>query len=471
MQIAAFGNHSPNANVQISGILNGGEKNYLQFAGLFNYGSCTAECTDNIQISPLANYSYIGFFQFGTVNVAGETEIQSGGINLSNKIKGYQIGLLNRSLETEGAMFGLINESHELTGYQIGLINIAKNGKYPIMPFYNSNYEKRDVRKGSGFIEAKWTLFQLALYSPAQVFKKETAVKGLRVNILFGKNDSVSGLDIGLFSRSEKVRGIAISGVNISEESFMGIQTGLYNQTEDSTGFQIGLGQFNSLSFTGLSVGGVAFTDGDVQGMQIGVLGNIAENSLFPQFSLGFSKAKEVPFQIGGLGNMAEKPPLGQISAGGNYSKQNTAVQIGGLFNLSEANVKLGQVGGIFNRAKFAPFQVSAFGNHVTDEAYFQLAGAFNICMEMQGIQTGAVNFSEKISGMQIGAANFSEKNSGVSFGLWNMHRRQKGISVGVFNYSKKLYGIQIGLLNLNGEGSVPLTLGINAGMNSDAGQ
>lgn len=467
MQIAAFGNHSPNANVQISGILNGGEKNYLQFAGLFNYGSCTAECTDNIQISPLANYSYIGFFQFGTVNVAGETEIQSGGINLSNKTKGYQIGLLNRSLETEGAMFGLINESHELTGYQIGLINIAKNGKYPIMPFYNSNYEKRDIRKGSGFIEAEWTPFQLAIYSPGQIFKNETAVRGLRLNILYGKNISFSGIDTGLFSRS----GIAFSAANITEGNFTGIQTSLYNQSEENTGLQVGLGQFNAKSFTGLSVGAGTVTLGDVNGMQIGVLGNYAENSLFPQFSLGFSKAKEVPFQIGGLGNMAEKPPLGQISAGGNYSKQNTAVQIGGLFNLSEANVKLGQVGGIFNRAKFAPFQVSAFGNHVTDEAYFQLAGAFNICMEMQGIQTGAVNFSEKISGMQIGVANFSEKNSGVSFGLWNMHRRQKGISVGVFNYSKKLYRIQIGLLNLNGEGSVPLTLGINAGMNSDAGQ
>ncbi|HNO26853.1 MAG TPA: hypothetical protein PKK94_27985, partial [Leptospiraceae bacterium] len=201
------------------------------------------------------------------------------------------------------------------------------------------------------------------------------------------------------------------------------------------------------------------------------------------------------------------------------------------LANLSQEKVRFGQIGGLFNRAKFTPVQIAAFGNHVFDEAYFQFAGGFNmvtqsmrnapfsrgrdpyaqlslffnlsghtwvqaaafniddtfnyvqlgavnyakeghfeagginISMRMQGVQVGGANFSENMSGVQLGAVNMGGKSRGISVGFWNMYEKKSGLSVGVFNYAKHLYGVQIGLLNVNEQGSVPVSLGINAGM------
>ena len=43
---------------------------------------------------------------------------------------------------------------------------------------------------------------QLSLVSPVQMFKSNTAIAGIRLNLIYGKNVSVTGLDWGLVNNT-----------------------------------------------------------------------------------------------------------------------------------------------------------------------------------------------------------------------------------------------------------------------------
>ena len=91
-----------------------------------------------------------------------------------------------------------------------------------------------------------------------QIFSEEVSITGVRLNILYGNNSSVTGLDFGLVNRtSEKmsygvqfgVLGIADRGftgwqynsVNVCHIEFKGFQLGLVNYVEDANGFMLGV--------------------------------------------------------------------------------------------------------------------------------------------------------------------------------------------------------------------------------------
>ena len=60
---------------------------------------------------------------FGFVNLAeGETLLDIGGLNLS---------------DSSTAQLGFINVTNEIKGFQLGFINVAKNGFLPVFPFFN----------------------------------------------------------------------------------------------------------------------------------------------------------------------------------------------------------------------------------------------------------------------------------------------------------------------------------------------
>jgi hypothetical protein len=52
-----------------------------------------------------------------------------------------------------------------------------------------------------------WTPVQGAILNPEQIFSESTEIRGLRVNVLYGKNASVYGLDVGLWNKVEEVVG------------------------------------------------------------------------------------------------------------------------------------------------------------------------------------------------------------------------------------------------------------------------
>lgn len=140
---------------------------------------------------------------------------------------------------------------------------------------------------------AEFTPIQLSLFYPAQIFPKETKVQGLRINLIYGVNDEMTGIDLGV--------------VNKTTGTTQGLQLGLFplggvNVTEELEGFQ----------FAGFW-GGANLASGDVSGIQIsGIL-------------VGFNKAKD----LNGI----------QIAAallGANTAVNSKGMQIATLYNQAE---------------------------------------------------------------------------------------------------------------------------------------
>ena len=102
-----------------------------------------------------------------------------------------------------------------------------------------------------------WTPFQLGIAGTAcQLFPEETAVTGLRLNLVASRNDSVSGVDLGFVSLGSEMQAVRVNLYNGSDYHFSGLEVGLVNNDTAVSGMAVGL--FNTV-------------DGDISGMQIGV--------------------------------------------------------------------------------------------------------------------------------------------------------------------------------------------------------
>jgi len=144
----------------------------------------------------------------------------------------------------------------------------------------------------------------------------------------------------------------------------------------------------------------------------------------------------------------------------GGYTAGTNGVEIGGLFNIDQKDVKYFQAAGLFNSVGGAVtgFQVAGINNLVQDNVYgFQASGINNfVTGKMHGFQAAGIynHVSDSVKGFQAaGVGNFSkEKVSGVQIaGVANISNRElNGVQIaGVINYTKKLKGVQIGLINI----------------------
>jgi len=129
---------------------------------------------------------------------------------------------------------------------------------------------------------------QLSLWDPVQIHKNTTSVKGFRFNLLYGVNDNMTGVDIGLVNRTTgrlaafqigfvgmtgELRGWQLNLVNISNGATAGLQgpDAVYNSAVTMTGgVQIGLVN-RAESFSGLQLGLINVTD-TLDGLQIALL-------------------------------------------------------------------------------------------------------------------------------------------------------------------------------------------------------
>lgn len=155
---------------------------------------------------------------------------------------------------------------------------------------------------------------------------------------------------------------------------------------------------------------------------------------------IGYSKGIEV-LEIGGLLNIDN----------GNVKY----VQIAGLGNLVAGEVKGFQAAGLFNlnRKHTVGAQFAGLSNHVNaNVAGFQAAGLYNFCKELKGEQiAGLLNVSTKVKGAQIaGILNTAKSVNGLQIaGILNIAKTVNGIQLaGIFNATKKLKGFQLGLIN-----------------------
>lgn len=188
---------------------------------------------------------------------------------------------------------------------------------------------------------AEWTPLQVALLHPVQIFPKETKVQGFRLNLLYGVNDEMAGIDLGLINRTTgKTQGLQLGafplgGFNVTEElegiQFAGFYGGANIANKDVSGVQI------SGIWAGANVAG-----GDVSGMQIaGVIG-------------GINKAENLDgIQIAG------------ILLGVNLAKNTKGIQLATLYNQAE------------------------------DMEGLQI-GIVNVCKKMRGVQIGVANIIQE---------------------------------------------------------------------------
>jgi hypothetical protein len=130
---------------------------------------------------------------------------------------------------------------------------------------------------GAGLRAAEAKPLQLALFNPVQVRPATDSIEGARLNVIYGKNVGLTGVDVGLVNHlTGSCTGLQNGPVNITEGSFTGIQDGwLYSRTNGSiTGIQSGAITING-AITGLQAGFVNLA-GAVDGIQFGVFNQCA---------------------------------------------------------------------------------------------------------------------------------------------------------------------------------------------------
>lgn len=114
-------------------------------------------------------------------------------------------------------------------------------------------------------------LLQIALFKPYQLHKPEVSIAGLRWNILYGVNENVSGLDLGIVNiATGNFKGLQFGGYNSAQKA-SGAQVGLLNTSQEGRGLQVGI--FNhSEAMNGLQIGLLYNTTETLKGVQIGLL-------------------------------------------------------------------------------------------------------------------------------------------------------------------------------------------------------
>lgn len=174
---------------------------------------------------------------------------------------------------------------------------------------------------------AEWTPLQVSLVYPIQVFPKETKVQGLRLNLLYGVNDAMSGIDLGLVNRTTgTTQGLQLGafpygGINITERldglQFAGFFGGVNIAGQDVSGLQLA-GMFAGVNFAKGAMNGVQIAGilgginmaGNLQGMQIAAFfigANIARNTTGIQLATLYNQADEMKGLQVGLVNVCNR--------------------------------------------------------------------------------------------------------------------------------------------------------------------
>lgn len=245
--------------------------------------------------------------------------------------------------------------------------------------------------------------------------KYHKAVNITSLNLIWGMNGSIKGLEIGGFGNNlyREMQGLQIGGFfNRVEGPVQGLQVaGMFNWTKENV--------------LGLQYSGVINMGGDVYGMQGSTLANVSRDLYGFQFS-GVSNIASAVYgcQIGGLFNFANGKLFGS--------------QIAGLGNMAWGGKSAVQFAGLFNYSAKAQFQIASFLNmaQYIDGAQLGLFNAAN--RQLNGCQIGVLNRTQELNGTQIGLINSADKANGFLLGLVNIVDSIKGVSLGLINIVKR---------------------------------
>ena len=129
---------------------------------------------------------------------------------------------------------------------------------------------------------------QLALVNPIQIFDEQTSIAGLRFSLLYGKNTSVSGVDLGFvnFTTSGTSQGIELGFVGLNDENFIGLRLNAFVDLNRGNVEGAQFGFYNSGGFVnGVQIGFINNAE-SMKGLQIGLINIIRKGGQFPVFPI-----------------------------------------------------------------------------------------------------------------------------------------------------------------------------------------
>ena len=155
------------------------------------------------------------------------------------------------------------------------------------------------IRNGVAGEEGK--PFQLALFHPLQIRDEHASITALRLNLIYGKNVSVTGLDIGIANHCTGGRTLGLqhglvgfvegdfmgwqdNAISFVKGKFTGFQSGLYNHCGQGEGLQMGLVN-RATDMRGFQLGLVNYTE-TMYGLQVGLVNIIERKETLPVFIL-----------------------------------------------------------------------------------------------------------------------------------------------------------------------------------------
>ena len=127
---------------------------------------------------------------------------------------------------------------------------------------------------------------QISIFNPLQIVNERTTIKGLRINLIYGKNRGMNGLDIGMINHigNKASTAVQLGFANYTEANFKGVQfsVGANWGEKKVTGLQWGLLNY-AINISGLQVGFVNYAE-NMNGLQIGLANIIKNDGAFPFF-------------------------------------------------------------------------------------------------------------------------------------------------------------------------------------------
>ena len=130
--------------------------------------------------------------------------------------------------------------------------------------------------------------FQLSLVTPVQIYPEEDPISGIRLNLLYGRNVSVSGVDFGLVNHTTSgiFNGAQFGLVGLADSDFTGWQHnwGVNITNGDFKGYQLGAVNYANFA-SGLQLGLVNYAN-TMKGLQIGLVNIIHQGGQFPVFPI-----------------------------------------------------------------------------------------------------------------------------------------------------------------------------------------
>lgn len=128
---------------------------------------------------------------------------------------------------------------------------------------------------------------QISLFNPLQIYPEPTSITGLRINLIYGKNATVKGIDLGLVNHTtfKQSKGYQWGLVGIVDADFLGWQDNSVNIVKGNfEGFQSGLVNYAGHA-SGLQFGFVNYAE-SMYGVQIGLVNIIKQGGAFPVFPI-----------------------------------------------------------------------------------------------------------------------------------------------------------------------------------------